>query len=155
NSYSEFMAEEHHTTHGERKTEIKANDHLTVGTSQHIKLGTAQLTKAGREIHLKAGQKMVIEAGSEITLKANGSFIKIDPSGVTLNGASIKLNAGGSPGSGSGAAPVLPGDVLPAASSEQGALLIPAQRQALMRAAPRCEICEEPPQSPSDGKVVF
>ena len=112
NSYTEFMTEEHHTTHGERKTEIKANDHLTVGTSQHIKLGTAQLTKAGREIHLKAGQKMVIEAGSELTLKANGSFIKIDPSGVTLTGASIKLNAGGSPGSGSGAAPLLPGDTL-------------------------------------------
>ena len=39
NRYTENLAEEHHTTHGDRKTEIKADDHLTVGTSQHIKLG--------------------------------------------------------------------------------------------------------------------
>ncbi|WP_339650563.1 type VI secretion system tip protein TssI/VgrG, partial [Halopseudomonas pelagia] len=129
NSYSEYMAEEHHTTHADRKTELKANDHLTVGTSQHIKLGNAQLAKAGREIHLKAGQKMVIEAGSELTLKANGSFIKIDPSGVTLTGASIKMNAGGSPGSGSGAAPVLPGEVLAADSDVAGDTLVPLPRR--------------------------
>src|SRR5690606_6279672 len=44
----------------------------------------------------------VIEAGAEITLKAGGSFVKIDPSGVALGGASIKLNAGGAAGKGSG-----------------------------------------------------
>jgi len=123
NSYTELMAEEHHTTHGDRKTEIKADDHLTVGTSQHIKLGKAQLTKAGREIHLKAGQKMVIEAGSELTLSAGGSFIRIDASGVTFKGASIKLNSGGSPGRGSGAAPVLPVAANLADIAGQGAVL--------------------------------
>ncbi|HZX51563.1 MAG TPA: type VI secretion system tip protein VgrG, partial [Pseudomonas sp.] len=76
------------------------------------KLGTAQLTKAGREIHLKAGQKMVIEAGTELTLNAGGSFIKLDPGGITLSGPLAKINAGGSPGKGSGIKikpPVLPG----------------------------------------------
>lgn len=120
NRYTENLAEEHHTTHGDRKTEIKADDHLTVGTSQHIKLGTAQLTKAGREIHLKAGQKMVIEAGSELTLTAGGSFITITPAGVSLSGPGVKLNAGGSPGRGSGAAPRLPGDVASAESEVRG-----------------------------------
>ena len=90
---------------------------------------------------------MVIEAGSELTLKANGSFIKIDPSGVTLNGASIKMNAGGSPGSGSGASPVLPGEVLAADSDVAGKPLLAAQKQALRRAAitaqPACEVCEK------------
>src|SRR3990167_9340901 len=112
NSYSEFKAEEHRTTHLDRKSEIKANDHLTVGQNQHIKLGTAQLTKAGREIHLKSGQKMVIEAGVELTLKAGGSFIKLDPGGITLSGPLAKINAGGSPGKGSRIKikpPVLPG----------------------------------------------
>ncbi|WP_252272410.1 type VI secretion system tip protein TssI/VgrG [Pseudomonas subflava] len=102
NSYTELKAEEHHTTHAERKVEVKAEDHLTIAQNQHIKLGTAQLTKAGREIHLKAGQKMVIEAGVELTLKAGGSFIKLDPSGITLVGPLAKLNAGGAPGSGTG-----------------------------------------------------
>ncbi|WP_417779491.1 type VI secretion system tip protein TssI/VgrG [Stutzerimonas xanthomarina] len=102
NSYSEFRAEEHLTVVGHRKVEVKPEDHLTVGQAQHIKLGTAQLTKAGREIHLKAGQKMVIEAGIELTLKAGGSFIKLDPGGITVSGPMIKINAGGAPGKGSG-----------------------------------------------------
>jgi type VI secretion system secreted protein VgrG len=45
---------------------------------------------------------MVIEAGLEITLKAGGSFIKLDPSGITLVGPMVKINAGGAPGNGSG-----------------------------------------------------
>lgn len=156
NSYTEFMAEEHHTTHGERKTEIKADDHLTVNDSQHIEIGVAQLIKAGREIHLKAGQKMVIEAGNELTLKAGGSFIKIDPSGVTLVGPSIKINAGGSPGRGSGAAPILPGTVLAAGADRAGQVLRPAETEALVKQRSAflqadiglCEVCE----STKDGK---
>lgn len=115
NSYSEFMAEEHHTTHGERKTEIKANDHLTVGTSQHIKLGTGQFIEAGNEIHYYAGSKVVIDAGMELTAKGGGSFLKLDPSGVTLSGPGIKINSGGSPGKGAGIGikkPGLPGAAL-------------------------------------------
>ncbi|MCC5884702.1 MAG: hypothetical protein JJU25_18950, partial [Halomonas sp.] len=44
----------------------------------------------------------VIDAGAEITLKAGGSFLKLDPSGITIVGAQVKINSGGSPGSGSG-----------------------------------------------------
>ncbi len=112
NSYSEFQAAEHLTVTGDRKVEVKPDDHLSVGQTQHIKLGTAQLTKAGREIHLKAGQKMVIEAGIELTLSAGGSFIKLDPGGITVSGPMTKINAGGAPGKGSGFAikpPRLPG----------------------------------------------
>ena len=102
NTYSEFKAEEHRTTHGDRKVETRIDDHLTVANNQHIKVGTGQFIDAGQEIHLKAGQKLVVEAGMEITLKAGGSFIKLDPGGVTLVGAMVKVNAGGSPGNGSG-----------------------------------------------------
>ncbi|PKM24219.1 MAG: type VI secretion system tip protein VgrG [Gammaproteobacteria bacterium HGW-Gammaproteobacteria-13] len=123
NSYTELKAEENLTVKTERKVEVKPDDHLTVGQNQHIKLGTAQLTKAGREIHLKAGQKMVIEAGTELTLKAGGSFIKLDPGGITLLAPLAKINAGGAPGKGSGIKikpPVLPGA---ADSDKAGSLL--------------------------------
>jgi len=123
NSYSEYKAEEHLIVTGDRKVEVKPDDHLTVGQTQHIKLGTAQLTKAGREIHLKAGQKMVIEAGVELTLKAGGSFIKLDPGGITVSGPLARINAGGAPGKGSGIKikpPVLPGV---ADSDKAGSLL--------------------------------
>ncbi|WAJ37521.1 type VI secretion system tip protein TssI/VgrG [Pseudomonas sp. GOM7] len=111
NTYSHFKAEEHRTTHADRKTEIKANDHLSVGDSQHIKLGNGQFIEAGQEIHLSSGLKVVLEAGSELTLKGGGSFIKLDGGGVTLVGPVIKINSGGAPGNGSGAAPIPP--VLP------------------------------------------
>ncbi|MGL6049757.1 MAG: type VI secretion system tip protein VgrG, partial [Aeromonas salmonicida] len=38
-----------------------------------------------------------------------GSFVKLDPSGVTMVGPTIKMNSGGSPGSGSGWAGQMPG----------------------------------------------
>ena len=139
NSYSEFKAEEHLTVHGDRKVEVKPDDHLTVGQSQHIKLGTAQLIEAGREIHLKAGQKMVIEAGMELTLKAGGSFIKLDPSGVTVVGPQVRVNAGGSPEAGSGIgikAPVRPGA---ADKDKAGNLLDDAQLNRLAPGKPRAK----------------
>lgn len=112
NSYTELKAEEHRTTHADRRVEVRADDHLGIGGSQHLKVGLAQLIDAGNEIHLKAGQKMVIEAGTELTLNAGGAFIKLDPGGVTLNGSLVRINAGGSPGHGTGIGlkpPILPG----------------------------------------------
>ncbi|MFB2713701.1 type VI secretion system tip protein VgrG, partial [Aeromonas veronii] len=90
---------------------IKADYSLTVDASLHQKLGQSLLVDAGEEVHIKVGDKLVLEAGSEITLKGGGSFVKVDPSGIKLVGPAIKLNAGGSPGAGSGwagQAPVTP-----------------------------------------------
>ncbi|MGA4638800.1 type VI secretion system tip protein TssI/VgrG [Stutzerimonas stutzeri] len=136
NSYSELKAEEHLIVAGDRKVEIKPDDHLTVGQTQHIKLGTAQLTRAGREVHLKAGQKMVIEAGVELTLKAGGSFIKLNPGGITVSGPLARINAGGAPGKGSGIkikSPVRPGM---ADGDKAGSLLeqaLPGEANSLLR----------------------
>ncbi|EPH0739216.1 Rhs element Vgr protein, partial [Pseudomonas aeruginosa] len=48
-----------------------------------------------------------------------------------------------SPGSGSGAAPLLPGPLRQADSDKAGALLTPAQINTLKRNAPFCEECEK------------
>ncbi|WP_051307257.1 hypothetical protein, partial [Desulfomicrobium escambiense] len=56
------------------------------------------------------GRKVVIEAGTDLTIKAGGSFIRLDPSGVTIGGAKVRINSGGCPGSGTGARPLLPLD---------------------------------------------
>jgi type VI secretion system secreted protein VgrG len=112
NSYSQFQAEEHRTTHLERKVEVRANDHLTVADKQHLKIGIGQFVEAGNEIHYYAGNKVVLDAGMELTAKGGGSFLKLDPGGVTLSGATIKINSGGAAGKGSGIkilGPILPG----------------------------------------------
>jgi len=144
NSYSEFRAEEHRTTHADRKTEIRANDHLTVGNSQHLKIGTGQFIEAGNEIHLSSGLKVVLEAGSELTFKAAGSFIKLDACGITMVGPLIRMNSGGSPGKGSGAAPVLPGKVKPADADVPGAVLEHRLKQARFSHTPLIELCQKP-----------
>jgi type VI secretion system secreted protein VgrG len=148
NAYSEFKAEEHHTVHADRKVQARADDHLTVAMNQHVKIGAGQFVEAGREIHLSSGLKAVLEAGIELTLKAGGSFIKIDPSGVWISGPATNLNSGGNPGSGTAAAPLLPGLLKAADADKAGELLVPALRQSLLRAAttaqPVCEICQKP-----------
>ncbi|MBP5075237.1 type VI secretion system tip protein VgrG [Pseudomonas chlororaphis] len=166
NTYTELKAEEHRITHADRKTETRVDDHLTVGENQHIKLGTAQLTKAGQEIHLKAGAKMVIEAGSELTIKAGGSFIKLDAGGVTVVGPVVKINAGGSAGSGTGIGILMPGlpgaaDADKAGSLMEEALANPAKEtvpgQLCIRISPLPNMPgypDEPYQLYADGALI-
>ncbi|RTR01905.1 type VI secretion system Vgr family protein [Halomonas nitroreducens] len=143
----ELDRDDHLTVHGERRTRIDGDDHLSVGQTRHEKIGRAQLVEAGSEVHHKAGMKVVVEAGAEITLKAGGSFVKLDPSGVTIVGPSVKINSGGSPGSGTGQsaqAPILPGEVDPA---PQFTPIKAPQHAALLQQQALCPVCE----SASDG----
>ncbi|MBF8224508.1 bacteriophage T4 gp5 trimerisation domain-containing protein, partial [Halomonas sp. 328] len=109
---AEIDNDDHHRVHGNRHEQTDGSQHLIVQGSLHVRAGQAWLSECGRELHIKAGHKVVLEAGSELTLNAGGSFLKLDGGGVTLVGPSVKINAGGSPGSGSGQAaeaPLLPG----------------------------------------------
>jgi type VI secretion system secreted protein VgrG len=139
-----IKANDHLTVEGEKRDHIKADYSLTVDASMHQKLGQSLLVDAGSEVHHKAGMKIVMEAGAELTLKVGGSFVKIDAGGVTLSGGSIKMNSGGSAGSGSGwggQMPIQPDDVevvpppLPVDPIRQIATLKSAE--------PVCEICEQ------------
>ncbi|MGY5541095.1 bacteriophage T4 gp5 trimerisation domain-containing protein, partial [Vibrio brasiliensis] len=90
------------TVEGESRTLVKQDTTSIVEGSLHQKIAQLHTFEIGNELHIKAGMKVVIEAGSEMTLKAGGSFIKLDASGVSLVGAKVNLNSGGSPSSGSG-----------------------------------------------------
>jgi type VI secretion system secreted protein VgrG len=109
-----IKANDHLTVNGERRHHIKGDLSLTVDASMHQKLGQALLIESGQEVHIKVGNKMVLEAGAELTLNGGGSFMKVDPSGVSMVGPTININSGGSPGAGSGWAgkmPLFPGNV--------------------------------------------
>ncbi|MGL4930566.1 MAG: type VI secretion system tip protein VgrG [Plesiomonas sp.] len=96
------------TIEGEKREHINADLSLTVDGSIHQKVGQSLRVNAGQEVHIHVGDKIVLEASSEVTFKASGSFINVDPSGVRLVGPEIKLNAGGSSGSGLGWAGRMP-----------------------------------------------
>ena len=107
--FSHVKSNDHITVGGEKRQSVGANSTRNIGGTFHQKSGNATLSEAGTEVHHKAGSKVVIDAGIEITLAAGGSFLKLDPSGVTLNGPGIRINSGGSPGSGSRQGVVMPG----------------------------------------------
>ncbi|WP_025821250.1 type VI secretion system Vgr family protein [Shewanella marina] len=112
--FSHIKGNEHITVDGESREFVKGERSLVVEGALHIKTGSVWVNQAGDEIHIKAGQKVVIESGAEITVKAGGSFIKLDPAGVHVVGSTVKINAGGSAGSGCGYAgrsPELPKQV--------------------------------------------
>jgi type VI secretion system secreted protein VgrG len=79
-------------------------------TDLHLKMGSNIGADAGQNVHIKGGMNVVIEAGMQISIKAGGSSIVLGPDGVSITGAMVKINSGGSPGSGSGASPVAPTD---------------------------------------------
>ena len=107
----------HETIEGERFELIKKATHMEVRLDVNEKIGGAvsrsvkgnvteefkakHSTKVTGDVYLKAGGKIVLEAGTEITLKVGGNFVKIDASGVTILGTMVKINSGGSAGSGS------------------------------------------------------
>lgn len=102
--------DDHLHVKGDRMQKIDKSTSLTVGVDQHEKIGSKHLLDAGKEIHLKAGSNVVVEAGTSLTLKGPGGHIRIHPGGIDIVGTLVKINSGGSPGSGSGAQPVAPKD---------------------------------------------
>ena len=139
NDFSHVKGNEHRTVDGEQRESVGSDYSLSIGGSLHSKQGKNQLVEAGTEIHHKAGMKVVIEAGAELTLKAGGSFLKLDPSGVTVSGPSVRMNSGGGPGSGSGVSaqdPALPASLSEIADTNKPAQLAETDTRALAGPTP-------------------
>lgn len=81
---------------------------LNAGGRSDLKTGANFAVDAGMNVHVKAGMNLVIEAGAQITIKAGPGSIIIGPDGVSITGPMVRINSGGSPGSGSGASPKSP-----------------------------------------------
>ncbi|MDR0323329.1 MAG: type VI secretion system tip protein VgrG, partial [Treponema sp.] len=125
NDWKEYILNEKHETVDKlRSTQLKDEDHLIVHKDRHAEYKTKWLAKAGLEIHFESGEKIVFGADDELTLKVGGSFIKLAGGDVTIVGAQVKINSGGSPGTGSNIEPeeaLLPGESPKPKSAETGA----------------------------------
>jgi len=105
-----IVEDEHLHVQGGRMQKIDKSTSLTVGSDQDEKIGNKHALEAGKEIHLKAGKNVVIEAGSSLTIKGPGGHLRIHAGGIDIVGTLVKINSGGSAGSGSGASPIEPKD---------------------------------------------
>ena len=120
NRYELIKANTNHTTSQAQNETIGRQHSMTIGQTQHATAGQAVLTDVAQNIHFKAGQKIILEAGVELTIKAGGGFIKIDPSGITAQGAAINFNSGGSGSDIGSAIPASPQKPSMAVPADQG-----------------------------------
>jgi len=146
--------DKHLHVNGDQNEKVEGTISIESGADVQEKVGSNHALEAGSEIYLKAGSNAIIEAGSSITLKVGGNFLVVDSSGVTVSGTQIKLNSGGSAGSGAGCspdAPIAPAEAAivqvpeapkppPKATSYSPAALV--LKQAAESGAPFCEQCE-------------
>lgn len=70
---------------------------------QHYRLQTLgkQHFETGTTHYINAGSAVVVQAGANITLNVGDNFIRIDGSGIQIEGTLVKVNCGGSPTGGS------------------------------------------------------
>ncbi|MGS0739635.1 type VI secretion system tip protein TssI/VgrG [Pseudomonas sp. GG8] len=110
NAYSEYHAEEHHTTHGLRKTQLNADDSLNIAGSSYTQVAHAAVIRAGQDLHLQSGINVAIDAQGFLTLKGAGQHLVFTPAGIF---SSSLITVGGAPIPGTPPAiqrPQLPGE---------------------------------------------
>ncbi len=95
----------HLLVEGIRNEKVQGNYSVVVEKNHYEKIAKNHALEAGKQIHLKAGSSMVIEAAKDLTFKGPGGFVRIDSGGVTIRGTLVRINSGGSPGSGAGSKP--------------------------------------------------
>jgi type VI secretion system secreted protein VgrG len=67
-----------------------------VKAESHLKVDGNRVEDVGKDLVLKAG-RLIIESVGTITLKSAAGFVQIDGSGVTIQGALVNINSGGTP----------------------------------------------------------
>lgn len=129
NRYEHIKSNSYHTSNANQNEKIGQQHSISIGQSQHLKAGQAILTDVGQNIFFKAGQKIVLEAGVELTIKAGGGFIKIDPLGITAQGATINFNSGTGAGPALKASPQSPSMAIEADKDKPGQTFRPIPPQ--------------------------
>ncbi|WP_054033406.1 type VI secretion system Vgr family protein [Desulfatitalea tepidiphila] len=92
----------HLTVHADSIQQVDGSVSQTVGRDRQERVAGHYGLASDRQIHIDAGTELLISAGKTLTLKAGAGFMTIDADGVSLVGPRIKLNSGGSPGTGRG-----------------------------------------------------
>jgi type VI secretion system secreted protein VgrG len=129
-----ISGEEHLTVNKNRLTEISGNQDLHVMQNKHLHIDSKWLTKIDQELHVKAGQMLILEASSAMSFDAGGSTLLINSGGIQMQGANVRVNAGGA--------------ASPANTPSLAKMLLPAALSAIQLAtfkkkAPFCEECEK------------
>jgi len=108
----------HEHVKGARNEKVDQKVSLTFGMDLHEKIGMNFAHESGMTVYVKSGMTMVLEAGLQLSLKVGGSFIDINPTGVSITGPMVLINSGGAAGSGQAPSPTEPQDAKKAEPTE-------------------------------------
>ncbi len=70
--------------------------------NRNTEVGNNAILEAKNEVHMISKGTVILDAGSQLTLRGGDSFITLDDSGISMVGAKIKINTGGTALKGSG-----------------------------------------------------
>ncbi|MRG97029.1 type VI secretion system Vgr family protein [Polyangium spumosum] len=124
NKRERIEGDSHLRVYGKRNQRIEGKQSLTVKGDRHELVGKNYAIGVNEEIHVAAGTAIVIEAGKDLTIKGPGGFVRIDQSGVTIRGKQVRINSGGSPGSGKGSSTDEPEEAIEAEVDDVSKTLI-------------------------------
>ena len=148
--------DKHLTVAGDQNEKIDGTISIEAGADIQEKAGSNYGLEAGSDIHIK-GANVVIEAETQLTIKAGSSFVVLSSSDVSISGTKVKINSGGSAGSGAGCSPDSPKEPEEADQAEPGETSEPPKAreyspqavtltQCSIDGTPFCEECEKAKQ---------
>ena len=79
------------TVEGDGAVKVGGQRSLTVEKDVLKDFKKGHKAEVGKEHYVKAGTNIIIESGSELTLKSAGGFVKIDSSGITIEGKKVMI----------------------------------------------------------------
>lgn len=106
--YEQVDGDKHQKVGGDHNSKIEGSLSSKTGMDRQDKISMNYAVDAGMNVHVKGGMNVVIEAGMQLTIKAGSSFVTVGPLGVDISGPMVKINSGGSAGSGAGCSPDAP-----------------------------------------------
>jgi type VI secretion system secreted protein VgrG len=92
---------------GDLRELVGGDQSLTVVGDQQEQVKGRLALRAGKQVHAVA-EEIVGEAADDVTIAGPGGFLRIDASGITIEGTVVKINVSGSPGKGRGSKPEAP-----------------------------------------------
>ena len=100
----------HVEVRGEQRELVRGDQSLTVVGGQQESVRGSFALRARKQVHAVA-EEVVGEGAEDVTVAGPGGFLRIDASGITIEGTLVKINVSGSPGKGRGSKPELPEEV--------------------------------------------
>lgn len=104
-SFAEFRSDRSVTFGGSLATSVGKDESRTiaanlaqaVGQNLDLDVGVTTAIASGMDISIDAGKNIAVQAGLTLSLRAGGSSVVLGPAGVTIDGALVRINSGGSP----------------------------------------------------------